>query len=174
MKNFIKNNLKVFVSIIVTTIIVGSVSVYAAGQYFAKDISFTPKNENFKKENGEPIDNVEDALNELYNKNNNIEFIAGKQVGNNMDEYEYTVEKNGKIVVTLYACRGTNGYDSITNYYCKKNNTELTASYVYDLAAPHYRMSTYIVDVKVGDIIKCRATATGAYADSGYSIVFVN
>ena len=66
MKNFIKNNLKVFVSIFVTTIIVGSVSVYAASQYFAKDINFTPTNENFKKENGEAITNVEDALNELY------------------------------------------------------------------------------------------------------------
>lgn len=71
MKNFIKNNLKVFVAIMITTIIVGSVSVYAASQYFAKDITFTPTNENFKKENGEPIENVEDALNELYNQKNN-------------------------------------------------------------------------------------------------------
>ena len=68
MKRFIKNNLKVFVTMIITTIIVGSVSVYAASQYFAKDISFKPTNENFKKENGESIDNVEDALNELYKK----------------------------------------------------------------------------------------------------------
>lgn len=70
MKNFIKNNLKVFVAIMITTIIVGTVSVYAASQYFAKDISFIPTNENFKKENGEAITNVEDALNELYNINN--------------------------------------------------------------------------------------------------------
>lgn len=71
MKSFIKNNLKVFVTMIITTIIVGSVSVYAASQYFAKDITFTPTNENFKKENGEAITNVEDALNELYNQKNN-------------------------------------------------------------------------------------------------------
>lgn len=67
MKKFIKNNLKIFLTIIITAIIIGSVSVYAASQYFARDISFTPTNENFKKENGETINNVEDALNTLYN-----------------------------------------------------------------------------------------------------------
>ena len=66
MKNFIKNNLKVFVAVIISGIIFTGIGVYAASQYFAKDISFTPTNENFKKENGESINNVEDALNELF------------------------------------------------------------------------------------------------------------
>lgn len=69
MKRFIKNNLKVFVAIIITTIIVGSVSVYAATTYFAKDISFTPSDNN--KANGFTATNVEDALNELYKKSSN-------------------------------------------------------------------------------------------------------
>lgn len=68
MREFIKNNLKVFVAVIITTIIVGSISVYADSQYLSKDIIFTPNNENFKKENGESIENVDDALDELYKK----------------------------------------------------------------------------------------------------------
>lgn len=67
MKKFIKNNIKVFIATIISGIIFGGVGVYATSQYFAKDISFTPTNENFKKENGELVDNVEDAINSLYN-----------------------------------------------------------------------------------------------------------
>ena len=66
MKRFIKNNIKVFVAVIISGIVFTGVGVYAASQYFAKDISFTPTNENFKKENGEVITNAEDALNTLY------------------------------------------------------------------------------------------------------------
>ena len=90
MKKFIKNNLKVFVTMVITTIIVGSVSVYAASQYFAKDITFTPTNDNFKKENGEPIDNVEDALNELYDQ-------IGNQRNYLIVDTNTTILKNVKI-----------------------------------------------------------------------------
>lgn len=76
MKKFIKNNIKVFVTIIISGIVFSGISVYAASQYFARDISFTPTNENFKKENGEPIRNVEEALNEIYkiNTESNIQL----------------------------------------------------------------------------------------------------
>lgn len=88
MERFIKNNLKVFITMIITTIIVGSVSVYAASQYFAKDISFTPSDTN--KENGFTATNVENALNQLYEKNSStydkltnakIKEIAGAKIG---------------------------------------------------------------------------------------------
>lgn len=72
MKGFIKNNLKVLVVVIISGIVFTGIGVYAASQYLASDISFTPSDVNFKKENGEPIDNVEDAINELYNKKSSI------------------------------------------------------------------------------------------------------
>ena len=68
MKKFIKANLKIFTAIIVSGIIFGGIGVYATSQYLAKDINYNPANKNFKKENGESIVNVEDALNELYGK----------------------------------------------------------------------------------------------------------
>lgn len=70
MKKVIKNRLFL---VIITMIITASVTVYAAG-ILASEISFTPKNSSWTKENGEPIKNVDDALNELYkNKSNSRE-----------------------------------------------------------------------------------------------------
>lgn len=66
MKRFIKNNIKVFFAILITTIIIGSVSVYATSQYFATQIGFTPSPENQGK--GFTATNVEEALNQLYDK----------------------------------------------------------------------------------------------------------
>ena len=62
MKKIIKNNLKVFVAVVISGIIFGGIGVYAANTYLAHDISYTPSNENFD------ANNVEDALNELYDK----------------------------------------------------------------------------------------------------------
>lgn len=47
MKKFIKNNLKVCVTVIISGIVFTGIGVYAASKYFAKDINFTPSNENF-------------------------------------------------------------------------------------------------------------------------------
>ena len=64
MKQFIKNNLKVFVIVVITAILFTGIGVYAANTYLAHDISYTPSNENFE------VSNVEDALNELYDNSN--------------------------------------------------------------------------------------------------------
>ena len=60
---FIKNNIKVIIAVIITAIICVSTTVYAYGQY-AKDISFTPSTESWQ------VDNVEDAINDLYKMKN--------------------------------------------------------------------------------------------------------
>lgn len=63
-KLFIKNNIKIFATILITTIVVGSISVYAATQYLAHDISFTPSQAN--QEKGFNATNVNEALDQLY------------------------------------------------------------------------------------------------------------
>ena len=63
----IKANFKIIITIVITAIICISTTVYASYKYFAKDIGFTPKNENWQ------VDNLEDAVNDLYeNKENNL------------------------------------------------------------------------------------------------------
>ena len=114
MKGFIKNNLKILVTLIILAILFTGIGVYAASQYYARDITFTPTNENFKKENGEPITNVEDALNELYSKQSyNIEMITNYNnsnvteynniVLNNLDKYNYIL-----VVITTSNRTGKN------------------------------------------------------------------
>lgn len=64
MKKKIKVNFKIIIAVIITAIICISTTVYASYNYFAKDIGFTPKNENWQ------VDNLEDAVNDLYERKN--------------------------------------------------------------------------------------------------------
>lgn len=59
-KQFFKENLKVILAIIITTILVGGTTAFATYNYFAKDIEY-------EKSDGTKI-SVESALNELYKK----------------------------------------------------------------------------------------------------------
>ena len=68
MKKIFKSNLKVVVAVVITAIICITGSVYAAREIFASNVSYEPSDTTWKKTNGEDIENVEDAINELYTK----------------------------------------------------------------------------------------------------------
>lgn len=67
MKKFIKNNI---IGFILGAVIFSSITV-AAYSVLANDIGYTPKDNTWKKANGEDITNVKDAIDELYGKANN-------------------------------------------------------------------------------------------------------
>ena len=68
--------------VIVTVILTGSISVYAAGRYYATQVDYEPSNPNFN------VDNMADALDELYDKaytkinnlNSQIEELKSKEL----------------------------------------------------------------------------------------------
>ena len=62
MKKIIKNPIFIF---ILSAIIFGSMGVALAATILAKDVSYTPSNTNWK------VDNVGDAIDELYNNYKN-------------------------------------------------------------------------------------------------------
>ena len=62
MKKFIKNNI---IGFILGAVIFSSITV-AAYSVLANDIGYTPKDNTWKKANGEDITNVKDAIDELY------------------------------------------------------------------------------------------------------------
>ena len=65
MKRIIKNNLLGFIlGIIVTTALTVSASIL----YQASEIGYTPKDSTWKKSNGDKIETIEDAIDELYLK----------------------------------------------------------------------------------------------------------
>ena len=123
MKRFIKNNIKVFAAVIISGIVFTGIGVYAASVYLAKDINFTPTNENFKKENGEVITNVEDALNELY-KYQRSDFI----------------EVEGAVDISLSSLYQNNAHLSYDGKYCY-----LSASFISAIPGNNYKL---IIDDK--------------------------
>lgn len=106
---FIKNNIKIFIIIIITAILCSSISVYATYSYLAKDVSYIPSNDEFK------VDNVEDALNELYElkKTSNIDFKNAELLynynsgGSFSGSYEFD-GKHDKAIVLIFACSRDN------------------------------------------------------------------
>lgn len=67
MKIIIKSRLFAF---ILGALIFSGITGVAAYNMFAKDIKYTPSDTTWKKSNGEDITNVEEAIDELYNKKN--------------------------------------------------------------------------------------------------------
>ena len=120
MKKKIKANFKIIIAIVITAIICISTTVYASYKYFAKDIGFTPKNENWQ------VDNLEDAVNDLY-EIKNIDYENGLECVAKNAEASSVVELNDLVIGKYYFCvvqyRNTvdnitvNGADIITKEY---------------------------------------------------------
>ena len=102
MKKIIKNNIRVIIILMICTILFTGFGVYA-NYYQAKDISFTPDNESWE------VENVEDAINDLYKKKNAT-----------------TIRKHGSINTTMDADVEE---EIITDLY--KNNTDKEVLMVY-------------------------------------------
>ena len=66
MKNIFKSRVFTF---ILGAVIFSGITGVAAYNMLAKDIKYTPSDNSWKKANGDNITNVEEALDELYNKN---------------------------------------------------------------------------------------------------------
>lgn len=194
MKGFIKNNIKVFVAVIISGIIFGGIGVYAASQYLAREIHFTPLNENFTKENGEAIDNVEDALNELYNISNfdftnNDTKVAyymgnrtnGKTVSLSLEKGKYFVfvvnshswansEKfNNKGDANYLILNVTNGScNFIKGYYVSPTATNLTATNKY--VSQYTYSQIYECELTEDDTVSF-TTADGNYDDCSQGVI---
>ena len=167
MKKFIKNNIKVFIATIISGIIFGGVGVYATSQHFAKDISFTPTNENFKKENGESITNVEDALNELYDRKNTYESaeVLFSKYNNGISSISYKILKDYKKITCFVSGTRETVYGAINN--CSLN---LVKQVVGNGQGWQTKQSVYEeYDVKKDTIITCEWSWHGSCIIIGYN-----
>ncbi|MBE6161559.1 MAG: hypothetical protein E7158_05035 [Firmicutes bacterium] len=96
--------------VIVTVILTGSISVYAAGRYYATQVDYEPSNPNFN------VDNMSDALDELYDKTKNYKNLSTPT------DVEANYLLNGK---KAYKSNGTLVTGSIPTY---SGTTNITAS----------------------------------------------
>lgn len=135
MKNFIRNNLKTILVAGVTAIICISGTAFAAYQYQASKIEY---------KDGK---SVEEALNDLFNKNNNttkgMTLIASNQSGRyanrisvkNITGYESLTKDDFFVVLTGIDYVGTTdsdeNYNLITNYNSEKGELEISTCKVW-------------------------------------------
>ena len=76
---------KIIITFIISGIIFGSIGIYAASLYYAKDVAYEPTDENWE------VSNVNDALNSLYasGKSTSISSVAKDASGNDAAVHYY-------------------------------------------------------------------------------------
>lgn len=164
MKQFLKNNLKVFVAVVLSGVLFTGIGVYATTQYLAKDITFTPNNEKFE------VTNVEDALNYLYmNSINNVSLLETKTYLGDGVNNKYIFQDDYNTVIIQGDCRAAD-----QNIYFNVTGTELNIISLYDsglgvvMDKSWDRTQIYrIDDVLKGDTVNISSRYKGSYAIYG-------
>ena len=134
-----KNNIKLIIGIVIGILLSG-ITVYAA-TYISKDITFSPSDENWN------VNNVEDALNELY-QNNGLKSVP-IQVGTGA--LNFSSGSTGIVVPATY---------SNEEYLSLSNN-------VFTVKKPGY----YVFAITVGSS-QSNTSAAGGY--NGYIEIRIN
>lgn len=121
---------KVVILLIIGAIFFTGIGVYAGTQIYAKNIIFTPSNENFN------VDNVEDAINYLF-ENSTYELEIEKGLPqttygtNGTTNYGITLE--GLTVGKKYLLFVKNGINASATNFTVKNNLSTTGKLIYTM-----------------------------------------
>ena len=110
---------KFIIGFILGGILFGSITLVSAYAIYANDIAYTP---NWKKENGEDITNLKEALDELYKKSNNT-IIYGEDESSDFDTFkEINLGFKPKAVMAISESRNV-----YLRAYLYSNNKECVA-----------------------------------------------
>lgn len=156
---FIKNNIKLFVAIIITMVVTASITGVVAYNYNAKDIDYTPKDTSWK------VDNVEDAIKDLKEISKNYDVIYDSMMEQRTSSLNTSISttfaKDYSFIFIVYGTINTGGICPPT----VNTNLQLTQ-------LKHFEASTYgkiymtlslASNVKNGDYI----TIPGQYNCAG-------
>ena len=118
---FLKRNIKWIIAIIVGIVIASGISVYATSQYLASQVSYTT-------DENEKIENVADALDDLYRKSNeetidlqNILYAESNGVQLTNRSCSLTLEKGSYLVVPTFGFASA-GWGSTSSSNLTSNN----------------------------------------------------
>ena len=153
-----KKNIKLFVGILIGIIISAVVGVSATILYQADQVGFTPTDPNWN------VNNLEDALNSLYNNRSSDIIYATGSVNKNVGVSTQTIEHDNDNAIIIsnndemeYAINNTDTYISMSNF---------TSLGTVD---DHMGLFYKTISVKAGDVINFRANTSWTY---GYVIVY--
>ena len=137
--------IKIGLIIIITAIISISSSIYAATIFFAKDIKFISKNDDFQSTN------VEDALNEIYEKSENPNITTGESFLIIAGTSGYEISNNGN---------NFSGYLTLVNL---DFSNILRFNYSYDLSTTNsiYQFARFYDSNK--EYLKLSLTSSGTF-----------
>jgi hypothetical protein len=166
---------KYFIGFIFGLIIAGTISV-SAYTLLAKDVSYTPS---WTKENGESINNVKDALDELYNKSNNILNFSLSNDNFNIEQdniidgtvsKSYTATKEEIIIVSL-SQTGAEGYSNnvTTDGTIIKDSQDYSKNYNKGW---YINTRTVVVKLNAGNALSVSSNGAG-YGSGQYSITHI-
>ena len=149
-----------------------SVSAYTL---LANNIGYTPKDNTWKKSNGENITNVKDAIDELYTNSNfkitsdNL-IIEQSNVIDGTVSKTYKAEKNEIIVVSLSQTGNeTHSNNITTSGNILKDSNNLSKNYN---SSWYINIRTVVVELKKDDTITISSTGAG-YGSGQYSITSI-
>ncbi|MBE6161572.1 MAG: hypothetical protein E7158_05100 [Firmicutes bacterium] len=145
--------------VIVTVILTGSISVYAAGRYYANQVDYEPSNPNFN------VDNMADALDQLYttqnttisNLNNQITTLTGQVSAKDATISDLQTQLNGisttdciRGTATLTSACGTNSGCVIENKFAPNFFALQFSKYNFTLIYDKARSTTHYFETYDG------------------------
>ena len=148
MKKFIKNNI---IGFILGAVIFSTATAFAYN-LFAPDVGFTPIDDTWKKNDGSSIDNVKDALDDLYHKANGINF------DNLVTEEIYTNHTSGATYTYTITNVSEYKYFFLINITWRSGSSDYTSS-LNGLKINSITNATYMEFAHIGAQWKSRESA---------------
>lgn len=185
LKNIIFKSYKLIIAFILGVLLSTTTTVLAY-KIYAEDISFTPNDINFKKQDGTNITNIKEAVDELYNKSNNI-YVLGSigTFSNNYENYgsSSSYSSNNEYMTTTYDQYDNHVYINIHKdmkikliYTKTTRGSKITYTYINinneNISTTSMKVNTLETiesNVKAGDIIDISV----GYGDNTNSIGFI-
>lgn len=130
----LKNKLKIILSMVIIVVLVGGLSVYATYNYLATNVSYT-------KSNGETI-SVEDALNELYNKNKSESVMGYISVSSDANRGYFRPYERDSGGIEGYGPSNTAGWYTVDNQV----NAYSSYNYSKKVCVIHARLAYGVID----------------------------
>ena len=149
MKKFIKNNI---IGFILGAVIFSTITVFAY-DLFANNIGYTPIDDTWKKIDGSSIDNVKDAIDDLYHKANGINF------DNLVSEEIYTNHVSGATYAYTISNVSQYKYYLLTIITWRSGSADYTSS-LNGLTISSITNATYLEFAQIGAQWKSRESGS--------------
>ena len=179
MKKVLKSRMFAF---LIGAIIFGSIGVYAASEIFASSVTYSNTNSGLQNEEGNAVDNVQDAIDVLYKKADGFNSVIDTSIGSSVSIGGYLWHIIGKDENNMYllmdAGQLSRAYlcDIYSSPNCNWNNSTYTYSWETSTVRSYLNGTFYNslpanVKAKIVETEICKGVSNGnnSYTYGGYT-----